>query len=184
MSARGCASLEVLLTADAKNVEEHHEADCQKACCCHKPKPPAFQMSFSSGQFAWSRGFSSQPGANSGDKDDELEDGFSDLEVPPEADKKDAGLTSEDTSDEDATDEIGLPVVDLDTAKPEKEHIKRTSDSILLKTVLEAPRHQVTPALEKWAKDGNALDRGELYYVLLNLRKRRWYSKALEVFNI
>ena len=173
----------MLLTADPKNVEEHHEADCQKACCYHKPKPPAFQLSFSSGQFAWSRGFSSQPGENSGDKDDELEDGFSDLEVPPEAGKNDAGLTSEDSSDEDAADEIGLPDVDAD-AKPEKEYIKRTSGSIFLKTVLEAPKHQLTSALEKWAKDGNAFDRGELYYVLLNLRKRKWYSKALEVFNI
>jgi len=170
----------VLLTADAKNVEEHHDADCQKACCCHKPKPPAFQLSFSSGQFAWSRGFSSQPGENSGDKDDELEDGFSDLEVPPKAGKTDAGLTSEDSSDEDAADEFGLDDVDAD-AKPEKEYIKRTSGSILLKTVLEAPRHQLTSALEKWRKDGNALDRSELYFVLIQLRKRKWYNKALEL---
>ncbi|AQK89225.1 DNA-binding protein [Zea mays] len=150
-------------------------------CCCHKPRSPAFQLSFSSGQFACSRGFSSQPGANSGDKADELEDGFSDLEVPPAAVQNDDGLASEDSSDEDAADEFGLPDVDAD-AKPEKEHTRRTlSDSILLKTVLEAPRHQVTSALEKWAKDGNAFDRGELYYVLLNLRKRHWYSKALEL---
>lgn len=178
MSARGCASLEVLLTADAKNVEEHHEAHCQKMCCCHKRKPPAVQFSFSSGQISWSRGFSSQPGANSGDKVDELEDGFSDLEVPPETDK-DAGLTSEDSSDEDAADGIDLP-----DEKPEKEHIKRTSGAILLKAVLEAPRHQVTSALEKWANDGNAFDRSDLYFVILNLRKRKWFSKAFEVSNI
>uniref|UniRef100_A0A0A9CRE6 PROP1-like PPR domain-containing protein n=1 Tax=Arundo donax TaxID=35708 RepID=A0A0A9CRE6_ARUDO len=179
-SARGCANLEVLLNSDAKNVEEHHERDCQIACCCHQPKPPAFQLSFSSGQFTWSRSFSSQAGANSGDKEDELEDGFSDLEVPPEADKKDGGLTSEDSSDEDAIDEIGLPDVDVD-AKPEKEQMKKFEQSPLLKLMLHTPRHQVTSALQTWAKDGNTFDRSEIYLTILNLRKRRWFSKALEL---
>lgn len=181
MSARGCASLEVLLNADAKDVDEHHDGNCQNACCCRNPRLPALRLSFPSGPFALSRSFSSQAGANSGDKDDTLEDGFSDLEVPPEADKKDAGLTSEDSSDEDAADEIGLSDVDAD-AKPEKEHMHRASDSILLKSMLEAPRHEVTKALEKWAKDGNTLDRSELFFVLLSLRKRRWFDKALKVF--
>ena len=175
MSACGCASLEVLLNADAKDVEEHHEGNCQKACCHRNPKLPAFLLSFSSSHFALSRSFSSQAGANSGNKDDALEDGFSDLEVPPEADTKDAGLTSEDSSDEDATDEVGLPDVDAD-AKSEKR------GSILLKVLIEAPRHEVTKAVEKWANDGNTLDRAELYFVLLSLRKRRWFDKALRVF--
>ncbi|CAL4976791.1 unnamed protein product [Urochloa decumbens] len=180
VSARGCASLEVLINADGKDVEEHHGGNCQKACCCRNPKLPAFLLPFSSSRFASSRSFSSQAGASSGNKDDALEDGFSDLEVPPEADKKDAGLTSEDSSDEDAADEIGLPDVDAD-AKPEKEHMNRTSDSILLKAMLETPRHEVTKALEKWAKDGNTLDRGGLFFVLLNLRRRRWFGKALQL---
>ena len=172
MSARGCASLEVLLNADAKDVEEHHEGNCQKACCHRNPKLPAFLLSFSSSHFALSRSFSSQAGANSGNKDDALEDGFSDLEVPPEAD------TSEDSSDEDATDEVGLPDVDA-AAKPE-EYMKR--DSSLLKAMIETPRHEVTKALEKWANDGNSLDRGELFFVLLSLRRRKWFDKALQVF--
>ncbi|OEL26359.1 Pentatricopeptide repeat-containing protein, partial [Dichanthelium oligosanthes] len=167
-----------LLNADAKNVEEHHDGNCQKACCRHNPKVPAFQLSFSSSQLAWSRSFSSQPGTNSGNKDDELEDGFSDLEVPPEADKKDAGLTSEDSSDEDAADEIGLPDADAE-AKLDKEHMNRASG--LLKAMLEAPRHEVTKALEKWANDGNAFDRRELFFVILNLRRRRWFDKALQL---
>ncbi|RLN24662.1 pentatricopeptide repeat-containing protein [Panicum miliaceum] len=180
VSARGCASLEVLLNADAKDVEEHHEVNCQKACCRRNPKLPAFLLSFSTSHFALSRSFSSQAGANSGNRDDALEDGFSDLEVPPEADTKDAGLTSEDSSDEDATDEVGLPDVDA-AAKHEKEHMKRAFDSILLKTMMEAPRNEVTKALEKWANDGNTLDRGELFFVLLSLRKRKWFDKALQL---
>ncbi|KAF8661903.1 hypothetical protein HU200_056866 [Digitaria exilis] len=180
VSARGCASLEVLLNADTKDVDEHHQSNCQNACCCRNPKLPAFRLSFPSSPFTLSRSFSSQAGANSGNKDDALEDGFSDLEVPPEADKKDAGLTSEDSSDEDAADEIGLSDVDAD-AKPEKEHMYKASDSILLKSMLETPKHEVAKALEKWANDGNELDRSELFFVLLNLRKRRWFDKALQL---
>ncbi|CAO2192716.1 unnamed protein product [Urochloa humidicola] len=180
VSARGCTSLEVLLNADAKDVEEHHEGHCQKACCRRNPKLPAVRLSFSSSPFTLSRSFSSQAGASSGNNDDALEDGFSDLEVPPDADKKDAGLTSEDSSDEDAADEIGLPDVDAD-AKPEKAGMNRASDSTLLKAVLETPRHEVPKALKKWVNEGNVLDRGELFFVLLNLRRRRWFDKALQV---
>ncbi|TVU03208.1 hypothetical protein EJB05_51267, partial [Eragrostis curvula] len=176
LSARGVANLEVLINADAKSVEEHHGKDCQKPCCRHQSKPSAFQLSHSSGHFALSRTFSSQAGANSGDKEDELEEGFSDLEVPPEAGNKDASLTSEDSSDEDTVDEIGLP-----DAKPEKEHVKKYEQSPLLKLMLDAPRTEVAKVLENWAKDGNTFDRSELYFTVLNLRKRKWFVKALQL---
>ncbi|XP_052140250.1 pentatricopeptide repeat-containing protein At1g80270, mitochondrial-like [Oryza glaberrima] len=178
LSARGCANLEVILNADAKNVEEHHERDCQKLDCCHQPKPLVCQSSFSSGRFMWSRGFSSQAGASSGDKQDELEEGFSDLEVPPEADKKDLDLTSDESSDEDTIDAIGLSEVEAD-AKPE-EPIKK-SQSTLLKALLVSPRVDVAGATKKWLNDGNTLERSELFYVLLSLRKRKLYTKALQL---
>uniref|UniRef100_A0A0E0MUQ5 PROP1-like PPR domain-containing protein n=1 Tax=Oryza rufipogon TaxID=4529 RepID=A0A0E0MUQ5_ORYRU len=162
---------------DAKNVEEHHERDCQKLDCCHQPKPLVCQSSFSSGRFMWSRVFSSQAGASSGDKQDELEEGFSDLEVPPEADKKDLDLTSDESSDEDTIDAIGLSQVEAD-AKPE-EPIKK-SQSTLLKALLVSPRVDVAGATKKWLNDGNTLERSELFYVLLSLRKRKLYTKALQ----
>ena len=68
-------------------------------------------------------GFSSQPGANFGGKNDVLEDGFCDLEVPPVAGQNDVGLTSEDSFVEVAPHEFGLPDVDADS-KHEKEHIR------------------------------------------------------------
>lgn len=129
----------------------------------------------------WSRGFSSQAGASSGDKQDELEEGFSDLEVPPEADKKDLDLTSDESSDEDTIDAIGLSEVEAD-AKPEKP-IKK-SQSTLLKALLVSPRVDVAGATKKWLNDGNTLERSELFYVLLSLRKRKLYTKALQVFNL
>lgn len=68
-------------------------------------------------------GFLLSAGANSGGKDDVLEYGFCDLEVPPVAGQNDVGLTSEDSFVEVAPDEFGLPDVDADS-KLEKEHIR------------------------------------------------------------
>ncbi|KAK3159850.1 hypothetical protein QOZ80_1BG0051820 [Eleusine coracana subsp. coracana] len=117
-------------------------------------------------------------GANSGDKEDELEDGFSDLEVPPETGNKDASSTSEDSSDEDAIDEI-----DLSDVKPEKEHMKRFQQSAFLQLMLDAPKNEVAKTLEKWTTDGNTADRSEVFFTLLNLRRRKWYRKALELMD-
>ncbi|XP_006644067.2 pentatricopeptide repeat-containing protein At1g80270, mitochondrial-like [Oryza brachyantha] len=179
MSAHARANLEVLLNADANNVAEHHEGDCQKLDCCHQPNPLVFHSPFSSGWFMWSRDFSSEAGASSGDKQDELEEGFSDLEVPPQADKKDLGLTSDESSDEDTIDAIGLSEVEAD-AKPE-EPIKKASQSTLLKALLESPRTDVAGAAKKWLNSGNTLERSELFYVILCLRKRKLYRKALQL---
>ncbi|VAH60387.1 unnamed protein product [Triticum turgidum subsp. durum] len=127
----------------------------------------------------WSRSFSSQTSANSGDKVDDLEDGFSDLEVPPEADKKDVELPSEESSDDDAVDGIGLLGDDAD-AKPDKEPMKKASQSPLLKVMLEAPRNGVSGTLKKWLDGGNTFDRSDIFYVIMNLRKRKFYFKALQ----
>ncbi|VAH60386.1 unnamed protein product [Triticum turgidum subsp. durum] len=128
----------------------------------------------------WSRSFSSQTSANSGDKVDDLEDGFSDLEVPPEADKKDVELPSEESSDDDAVDGIGLLGDDAD-AKPDKEPMKKASQSPLLKVMLEAPRNGVSGTLKKWLDGGNTFDRSDIFYVIMNLRKRKFYFKALQL---
>ncbi|AQK78619.1 Putative AP2/EREBP transcription factor superfamily protein [Zea mays] len=60
---------------------------------------------------------------HSGGKDDVLEDGLCDLEVPPVASQNYVGLTSKDIFVEVAPDEFGLPDVDADS-KLEKEHIR------------------------------------------------------------
>ncbi|KAG8045241.1 hypothetical protein GUJ93_ZPchr0008g12149 [Zizania palustris] len=179
IGVRGFVNLEVLLNADAKNVEGHHGCNCQKLDCCHQPKPSVFQSSFSSGWFMWSRGFSSQVGANSGDMEDEFNDGFSDLDVPTEADKNDPGLTSHESSDEDTIDAIGLPEVEAD-AKPE-DLIKKASRSTLFKALLEAARNDVTRAVKKWLNDGNTLHKSDMFHAIRNLRSRKLFSKALQL---
>ncbi|XP_044975911.1 pentatricopeptide repeat-containing protein At1g80270, mitochondrial-like [Hordeum vulgare subsp. vulgare] len=179
-TVRGCTSLDVLLSADAKNAEQYSEQGCQISCCCSTPRPSTSRLSFSSGWSTWSRSFSSQTDANSGDNVDDLEDGFSDLEVPPEADKKDVALPSEESSDDDAVDGVGLLEDDAD-AKPDKEPMKKASQCPLLKMMLEAPRNGVSGTLKKWVDGGNTFDRSDIFYVILNLRKRKFYFKALQL---
>jgi hypothetical protein len=68
-------------------------------------------------------GFLLSARCHSGGKDDVLEDGLCDLEVPPVASQNYVGLTSKDIFVEVAPDEFGLPDVDADS-KLEKEHIR------------------------------------------------------------
>ncbi|KAG8052582.1 hypothetical protein GUJ93_ZPchr0001g30096 [Zizania palustris] len=177
ISSRGCANLEILLNGDGNHVEKHREVNCQ---CCHQTKPSVIQSLFSSGQFMWSRGFSSQAGANSGDKEDELDDGFSDLEVPPETVNKDSGLTSSDeNSDEDTIDAIGLSEVEADAKSEEPRN--KASKSTLLKALLDGPRNGATEAVKKWLNDGNTVDRSDIFNTIFNLRKRKLFIKALQL---
>jgi hypothetical protein len=62
--------------------------------------------------------------------------------------------------------------------------VKRVSQSPLLKVLLEAPRNDVAASLKKWVDAGNTFDRSDVFYVILNLRKRRFYAKALQVLTM
>ncbi|PKU84128.1 pentatricopeptide repeat-containing protein At1g80270, mitochondrial [Dendrobium catenatum] len=134
----------------------------------------------------WGRNLSSQVGPKSSDKEDDLEDGFSDLEVPPEiekieelAEKNDDELVSEADSAEEDVDEAdkgSLAFSDTD----EKELAKKSRSSPVFKIIMEATRLSLTSALDQWVEAGNPLGRGEISLALLNLRKRRWYGKALQ----
>ncbi|GJN06328.1 hypothetical protein PR202_ga24048 [Eleusine coracana subsp. coracana] len=181
VSARSFANLDVLLGADAKSIEEHHGKDCQKPCC-HRQSKPVVQLPHSSGQFVLSRTFSSQAGANSGDKEDELEDGFSDLEVPPETGNKDASSTSEDSSDEDAIDEIDLPdlmdwIEEAKLYELEERHYASRLDLVAKVSGL----HSAEQYIEKIPSS----HRGEIVYrtLLANCVAEANVRKAEQIFN-
>lgn len=141
--------------------------------------------------FVWSRNLSSQVGQKSTDKEDDLEDGFSDLEEPPESaevndgsDKEDKELMSEgelsEESDEAADNSLGL--LDVESTSSEvKGPRRRTLYSPLFKTIMDSPRQSLTSALNKWAEEGKPLGREEISSAMLNLRKRRLYVTALQV---
>ncbi|CAL9148332.1 unnamed protein product [Musa hybrid cultivar] len=136
--------------------------------------------------FVWSRNLSSQVGQKSSDKED-LEDGFSDLEVPPESaevndgsDKEDEELMSEgELSEESADNSLGL--LDVESTSSEvKGPRRRTLYSPLFNTIMDSPRQSLTSALNKWAEEGKPLGREEIFSAMLNLRKRRLYVTALQ----
>ncbi|CAL9777344.1 unnamed protein product [Musa acuminata subsp. burmannicoides] len=140
--------------------------------------------------FVWSRNLSSQVGQKSTDKEDDLEDGFSDLEEPPESaevnngsDKEDKELMSEgelsEESDEAADNSLGL--LDVESTSSEvKGPRRRTLYSPLFKAIMDSPRQSLTSALNKWAEEGKPLGREEISSAMLNLRKRRLYVTALQ----
>ncbi|XP_042474552.1 pentatricopeptide repeat-containing protein At1g80270, mitochondrial-like [Zingiber officinale] len=136
----------------------------------------------------WSRYLSSQAGANSGDKEDYLEDGFSDLEVPLEsADSVDGAgkevdeeLISEGELSEQAADG-SLDLVDVEASEGgAKKGWLRLSHSPIFQLIMDTPRHSLTSALDKYAEEGKSLGSGEISIAMLNLRKRRLYSMALQ----
>ncbi|KAG6521427.1 hypothetical protein ZIOFF_018546 [Zingiber officinale] len=108
----------------------------------------------------WSRYLSSQAGANSGGKEDDLEDGFSDLEIP---------LESADW----------VYDVEANEAGAKKERL-RLSHSPIFELIIETPRNSLTSALDKYVEEGKPLGRGEISIAMLNMRKRLLYSRALQ----
>ncbi|CAL9046187.1 pentatricopeptide repeat-containing protein At1g80270, mitochondrial-like [Musa acuminata AAA Group] len=136
--------------------------------------------------FLWRRNLSSHARARSGQKDDDLEDGFSDLDVPPEDDamvgpkEKEANeeLMSEEETNNAADDELSF--LDSETDLSVEKKTQRRVESQLSKIIIENPRYSLNAKLDKWVEEGNPLGRGEISLVLLNLRKHRLYGKALQ----
>ncbi|XP_022147790.1 pentatricopeptide repeat-containing protein At1g80270, mitochondrial-like [Momordica charantia] len=144
----------------------------------------------SSGLYISSHGLSSQAGAENSGEEDDLEDGFSELETPPStsslgdnkaADDNEEGLISgtevEDDDDDDGTqNELDLP--EVETELVEKISTKR-APSALFKAIFNAPG-SVASALDKWVSEGKDLSRADISLAMLNLRRRRMFGKALQ----
>nr|GEU35697.1 pentatricopeptide repeat-containing protein At1g80270, mitochondrial-like [Tanacetum cinerariifolium] len=121
---------------------------------------------------------------SSGEEDDDLEDGFSELEA-----------SSIDVSQEkDAVDEIDDDLIELELSEeedvvPENEtevSDKKTSQqrrafSVLFKVIMDSPRIPVHKALDKWLEKGETTSRADISVALLELRRRRMFDKALQL---
>ncbi|XP_020274533.1 pentatricopeptide repeat-containing protein At1g80270, mitochondrial-like isoform X2 [Asparagus officinalis] len=143
------------------------------------PKPYSHKPTYPLRSFLWTRNLSSQAGTKSGDVEDELKDGFSDLDGPHEIDKsEDVVIDKEDVDmdipeeelDESAEGALGL----LDETK------SSGKKKALSKILIETPRMSINSALEKWASEGKPFGRTEISATLLNLRRRRLWGKALQ----
>ncbi|KAL2534953.1 Pentatricopeptide repeat-containing protein [Abeliophyllum distichum] len=150
------------------------------------------------GNYLWKfDGYSSQADSKSGEEDDELEDGFSELEGPTASgavlednagDENDDELISgpELTEEESSDDEMQgtqneLEVLDNETGVAEKVSSRRMGTSALARAILAAPASSLGKFLDKWVAEGNEVTRLEVVLAMLTLRKRRLYGKALQL---
>ncbi|KAK9290228.1 hypothetical protein L1049_008395 [Liquidambar formosana] len=148
----------------------------------------------SSKLYIGNRSLSSQAGAESSGEEDDLEDGFSELETPASAgsiqdsnaeDGDEDGLISElDLSDGDDIQEPlqnELELSDTETDPSEKRLPKRRALSELFKAIMATSGLSVHSALDKWVEEGKDLGRSEISLAMLNLRRRRMYGRALQL---
>lgn len=140
--------------------------------------------------------FSSHAGMKTSDDEDDLEDGFSELETAASANEvqaskapceSDNGLTSEsEISDADSDDEVSGLKNELElsdtVAEGSKKKLEPKRDCIrLLKTIMNAPGLSIKSVLDKWVEDGNEVDKSDIMILNSNLRKRKMYGRALQV---
>ncbi|XP_050228727.1 pentatricopeptide repeat-containing protein At1g80270, mitochondrial-like [Mercurialis annua] len=135
------------------------------------------------------RSLSSQAGAESSESDDDLQDGFSELEAPAVEESNSAGaneeeLVSEPELDEDVDDNEpshALEMLDNEADLVGKTTMRKRVSSELFKTIISSQSVPLNTILDKWVEEGNALGRSELSTTMLNLRKRRMYGRALQL---
>ncbi|URE02996.1 DNA-binding protein [Musa troglodytarum] len=184
--ARACCADSVLSRNSLAHEEGHHDKSFSISGSSIISKLYSSGRLYHTKSFLWCQNLSSHAGARSSQKDDDLEDGFSDLDVPPEDDaivgpeekEDDEELMSEEEMN-NAADEA-LSLLDSETDSSVEKKTQRRVESPLSKIIIEAPRYSLNGTLDKWVEEGNPLGRGEISLVMLNLRKRWLYGKALQ----
>jgi len=144
------------------------------------------------------RGFASQAGAENSGSDDDLEDGFSELETPANANESTVNalagnedqLISEPELSDDDNDDIGEPsqnaleLSDNETDSVVKSLPRKRPTTELFNAIVSAPDVSVQSVLDKWVAEGKDLDRLEISNAMINLRKRRMFGRALQVIRL
>jgi len=135
--------------------------------------------------------FSSEAGAKKTTKeeDDDLEEGFSELETPVgEESEKGVVSDSEDSDESDESEiagshnELELPLShDVDEVSTGKRSSRKRADSELFKAIMNGTGPTIHTALEKWVEDGKELSREEISLAMNDFRRRKIYGKALQV---
>ncbi|KAK4795671.1 hypothetical protein SAY86_027997 [Trapa natans] len=132
-------------------------------------------------------GFSSQAGAKSSGEEDDLEDGFSELETPLGSDAITDSNLDDEKANESASD-ADVSDVDGEEESPEDEleiltdkgKVRSSRTQSQLFQAITAAR-SVENALDKWVEDGKNLNKDEIWLATYNLRKRRLFGRALQL---
>ncbi|XXG77276.1 hypothetical protein AAC387_Pa08g1459 [Persea americana] len=118
---------------------------------------------------------SSQAGTKSSGDEDDLEDGFSELETP----LGNETAAGNNVGEEAAEDLISEPELsDADLADDLSEAV---SDVLDLSDDEPSYMRAVKSAIDKWVEEGNTLGRTEMSVAMLNLWKRRMFGRALQL---
>ncbi|KAJ6921385.1 pentatricopeptide repeat-containing protein [Populus alba x Populus x berolinensis] len=172
-----------------------------KAVTVNSPQPvsqsPRFHQSTNIGSkfYLEKRGFASQAGAENSGSDDDLEDGFSELETPANVNESTVNalagnedqLISEPELSDDDNDDIGEPaqnaleLSDNETDSVVKSSPRKRATTELFNAIVSAPDVSVQSVLDKWVAEGKDLDRLEISNAMINLRKRRMFGRALQL---
>ncbi|KAB5511167.1 hypothetical protein DKX38_030175 [Salix brachista] len=179
----------------AKIVSSYVEGN---AALVKSPQPvsqsPRFHHSTNVGSkfYLEKRGFASQAGAENSGPDDDLEDGFSELETPANANEstvnvlagnEDQLISEPELSDDDIGEpsQNALELSDNETDSVEKSLPRKRATTELFNAIVSAPDVSVQSVLDKWVAEGKDLDRLENSNAMINLRKRRMFGKALQL---
>lgn len=122
-------------------------------------------------------------------EEDDLEDGFSELETAAgDGNESDGLVTSEtDLSDDGEKEDAEEPRDKVDEAPKAREKLtprRGRVESELFKEILDVPGITIHSALDKWLEEGNELSREEVSLAMLNLRKRKMFGRALQVIGL
>ncbi|OAY40209.1 pentatricopeptide repeat-containing protein At1g80270, mitochondrial [Manihot esculenta] len=136
-----------------------------------------------------SQSMSSQAGAESSESED-LEDGFSELETPASVDSNEESsavdgnedeLVSEPELSDDGGEHSAMELLDTEADTGEKASSKKKLASELFRAIVNAPGLSIHGVLDKWVEEGKDLGRAEISLVMIDLRKRRMFGRALQL---
>ncbi|XP_010537961.1 PREDICTED: pentatricopeptide repeat-containing protein At1g80270, mitochondrial-like [Tarenaya hassleriana] len=123
------------------------------------------------------RAFSSKTGATSVGEEDDLEDGFSELESAksPQETSSESDVEDDLTSEELSGNEDDVKGTDDGTGRATGKR------SELFWAIISAPGLSVGSALDKWLEEGKVINQAEIAIVMTELRRRRMYGRALQM---
>ncbi|WVZ07919.1 hypothetical protein V8G54_021265 [Vigna mungo] len=132
----------------------------------------------------WRRGFSS----SSTKEDDDLEDGFSELDTPADDENEIGNLLASDAgqSDDDSDEEnVEEPHNEVDEVVKEKGKPHRGRvQSELFNEIMHAPGLSIGVVVDNWLAEGNELTRDEVSHAMFLLRRLKMFGRALQVFEL
>lgn len=188
---RSCAGIAPFSshTEDKSSNSQHHGFTLDSWISSNICQPIVhFSNHFSVGN----RSLSSEAGAKSGGEEDDVEEGFSELEAPEASETTGKNDESSDSSsdsesdlsnvDENMEENLETELMgDAEMVAGGAESTKNWGPSPLLKLILDASGQAVSDVLDRYVAEGKDVSRTEAYQVLLNLRRRKMYVKSLQV---